>query len=162
VSKEAKEILDSKLDRHPEFRIKCNSYGLNISGFWEILVFIGVPLSASIVVFYMLSPTYMWVGAIIAIVPMLLSKYVHPLLHEKRTLSDISFSWLGVIVSSRYFKYIQRYHFIHHQYSLCNFNLMLGGDYLLGVSRKAKSNNIGTGSYMAGHSSVTKGCGSRK
>ncbi len=155
-SRKQKESLDSKLNPHPEFRIKCNRYGLNISGFWENIVFVGVPLLNSVIVLYILSPPFIWVGFIIAVIPMLLSKYLHPLLHDAYASKSTNSIILKIIVNSNFFKFIQLYHFIHHQYAMCNFNLMPGGDYVLGIARKFKnSQDIGTGCYLPNILSIT-------
>jgi hypothetical protein len=48
-----------------------------------------------------------------------------------------------VLAKSAYFKYLAKHHWLHHRYIDCNYNLMLGGDYLLGVWRGATDEDVG-------------------
>jgi hypothetical protein len=43
---------------------------------------------------------------------------------------------LHFVFSTRYFRFIARHHWIHHQYPDYNFNLLPGGDFLLGRHRQ--------------------------
>jgi hypothetical protein len=134
-SKKKKNALDSKLNSHPNFRIIGDRYGLTISGFWENTVFMAIPIGGAIIVFSYIAPEFTWLGVLLATIPMLLSKYIHPLLHDKKFATKRKSEIIKYFVESKYFLYIQKYHYIHHQYALCNFNLMPGGDYLFGVAR---------------------------
>ncbi|MGH1538986.1 MAG: hypothetical protein ACRBHB_01065 [Arenicella sp.] len=137
-----KQALDSKLLRYPEFRIIGDRYGLSISGLWENTVFIAVPMCIAFVTFSLFSANFMWLGLLIATAPMLLSKYIHPLLHEEQPLSKTNSKVLRFIIKSNYFSYIQQYHLVHHIYPLSNFNLLPGGDYLYGVTRSLDQNSL--------------------
>lgn len=142
-----KKSLDSKLYARPHLRIQGDRYGLTISGFWENTVFMAIPIIIAIFIFSLLAIDYVWLGVLIAIIPMMLSKYVHHLLHKENPISKNTSAIMKYFLSSRYFSYIQLYHYIHHQHTLCNFNLMPGGDYLLGVARTLTPkpiNNPGT------------------
>ena len=130
-----KESLDSKLYSRPHLRVLRDRYGLSISGFWGNAVFMAIPISIAISIFSLLAIKHVWFAILIAIVPMVLSKYLHPFLHEENPISKSTSTIMKHFLNSRYFLYIQLYHYIHHRYPLCNFNLMLGGDYLLGVAR---------------------------
>ena len=134
-----KESLDSKLKSRPQLRILGDRYGLSISGFWEIVVFVGVPLTINSIVFILLAPSFLYIGLIIAILPMLLSKYLHPLLHVKKLKKNL---FISLVMQSRFFISIQNYHFLHHKYVSCNYNLLPGGDYLMRVCRKEKNSQI--------------------
>jgi hypothetical protein len=47
-----------------------------------------------------------------------------------------------VLAKTAYFRYLARHHWLHHRYTNRNYNLLLGGDYVLGVSRKANNEDL--------------------
>jgi hypothetical protein len=49
---------------------------------------------------------------------------------------------LGLLMDSRYIRAVRRHHYLHHKYLDCNFNLLLGGDWLLGVHRSPTPANL--------------------
>lgn len=79
-------------------------------------------------------------GTIAALVPMalppLLSKLVHRHIHSPYnvaiTESSFAVRWL---LKTRYGRAMIRHHWLHHRYPGTNFNLLLGGDWILGVGR---------------------------
>ena len=65
-----------------------------------------------------------------------LSRWIHPFLHVKPDIAPKQAPRLiSLLLKTKYFKYVARHHFLHHKYHSCNFNLLLGGDWLLGVHR---------------------------
>jgi hypothetical protein len=64
------------------------------------------------------------------------SRNLHPYLHMRyedalRTASP-PMRWF---LSTSYCRFIYRHHYLHHRYVRCNYNLVFGGDWLLGVYR---------------------------
>lgn len=75
-----------------------------------------------------------------ALVPMIiwpmLAEFVHPYLHmnykDIRTKAPF---YAKVMSKTPYFKWLAIHHWMHHRYERCNYNLLLGGDVILGVQR---------------------------
>lgn len=79
------------------------------------------------------------IGALpVLLVAPLLSMFIHPYLHlpHERAVRESPrlVSWL---LETSYFRAVARHHFLHHVYQRSNFNLLLGGDWLLGTHRRA-------------------------
>lgn len=148
-SADGKRQLDGKLNSASGGRIIINRYGLTVSSGWEILGFTGVPAALAAIIGMTLNPLLAVIGIGFSFVPFLLSKYIHPLLHVQNASQKIPNVLLVRPIIVQYISYIQRYHFIHHKRGLCNFNLMPGGDILLGVARDDSSDAFGgaSGSY---------------
>ncbi len=134
---EARERLDHRLPSTMEERVRKNRYGLTISSWLENGVFILIPSMLCMGVFLLLAPSFVWLGVGIAFMPMLLSRFIHPLLHmsEGECEQDLPRP-LRTLSRTTLFRWLQRYHFMHHQDHRCNFNLFPGGDFLLGVGKK--------------------------
>ena len=63
-----------------------------------------------------------------------LSRWIHPYLHASPDIIEKTAPRLvKLLLRTRYFRYVACHHFLHHKYQICNFNLLLGGDWLLGV-----------------------------
>lgn len=67
--------------------------------------------------------------------PVLMSKFIHPLVHEPRNVSTAG-PIARTIARSRYMHRIVANHYLHHVHLDFNFNLLLGGDHLVGLYRK--------------------------
>jgi len=66
----------------------------------------------------------------------MLAQFVHPHLHRRH--DDVSRddrTWIRVW----YFRPLAQHHWLHHHHPNCNYNLLLGGDWLLGVHRRARA-----------------------
>ncbi|WP_435007669.1 hypothetical protein P12x_004934 [Tundrisphaera lichenicola] len=67
----------------------------------------------------------------------LMAMVVHPSLHRPYASVDPQAPrHLARLLRTRYFRYLVRHHFLHHEDPTCNFNLLLGGDWLFGVGRR--------------------------
>lgn len=65
-----------------------------------------------------------------------LSRWIHPYLHrDLRKPGVYAPMAMRLLLQSGYFRYLRRHHYLHHKYLDCNYNLLLGGDWLLGVHR---------------------------
>jgi hypothetical protein len=73
----------------------------------------------------------------------LLAQFVHPYLHmQYDSVMKRESIMIRVVARTAYFKYLARHHWLHHRYTNCNYNLLLGGDYVLGVHRSATAQDI--------------------
>lgn len=123
--------LNQKLPVALRDRIVKNRYGLSISSFLEMATFVAVPVLVNTGVVLLLWDIGMLpVVWLISIAPALLSRYVHPQLHKAGV------GQAGGNLWDRYLEGIREYHRMHHEYGLVNFNLLPGGDYVLGVACK--------------------------
>lgn len=135
-SQEEKKCLDATL--RGWFRgelILRERYGTTIEGV-GILQFI-LPVVPFVPLVYFLFGGYVLAGMMIpfTIYPVM-SKYVHPYLHMRyadalRKAPPVM-RWF---LRTRYCRFIYRHHYLHHRYVVCNYNLLWGGDWLLGVHR---------------------------
>jgi hypothetical protein len=142
-SKEEQEALDRAMPPHWLERIKREEYGLTLKG-WGILLFVGPVLPVVPLLYWLAGP---WTtGA--AVVPLLfvyplMSKWIHPLLHlahdDALGRATPLQAWL---LRTRYMKAVLRGHYLHHRYITCNYNLLLGGDFLRGVHRRSSPRDL--------------------
>ena len=66
----------------------------------------------------------------------LLAQFVHPYLHMRYdSVMKRGPILIRVVARTANFKYLAQHHWLHHRYTNCNYNLLLGGDYVLGVHR---------------------------
>jgi hypothetical protein len=70
--------------------------------------------------------------------PFFMSRYLHPISHngDEDARRPVLFRYL---LRTKYIREVIRYHFIHHAHGSCNYNLILGADYLLGWRKKASA-----------------------
>ena len=122
--------------------IKNSGYGVKLHGFGAI-VFIspllpGIPLTLTL-----LGTSGLYGGLFAMVLPALLTNFVHPYLHmpHEKAVSSAPFP-LSLLLQTNYFRVIARNHFLHHRYIMCNFNLLLGGDILRGVSLKSNEKDF--------------------
>jgi len=76
------------------------------------------------------------------LLPPLLSMFIHPMIHEPDGKAGRYNRWLGRVMRTRYFRNVCRHHWLHHKYPDCNFNLLLGGDRLLGTHRNPTATDL--------------------
>ena len=136
-----KRKLDHALKGSLLQRLEESTYGVTISGFWELFTFASVPVAFVTVEFALLAPLWLPIGILIALLPLLLTRYMHPLLHldaEQHRSEPLR----RLICAAPLFAYMQRYHFLHHKYGLVNFNLLLGADWIFRVRRSASADEV--------------------
>lgn len=141
---EEKEVLDKELAErgaHGQIILKSN-YAVKLHGSGA-LVFVA-PLVPAIPIMGLLAGVWATVGTCITLtLPPLLSNFIHPYLHmpHERAISEAPLltSWL---LRTWYFRAMARNHFMHHRYVASNFNLLLGGDWLRGRSRKPSEKDL--------------------
>ncbi len=73
----------------------------------------------------------------------LLSRWIHPYLHlDHETAIRCAPSFIAILLGTPYFRAVARHHYLHHKYPNKNFNLLLGGDWILGRHRSASADDI--------------------
>lgn len=137
-----KAAVDALLDNTHGDGIKRERYGVTLVGL-GVLRFIA-PVSFLIPLLYLVGGPFVLAGALVPIVvyPMM-SKFIHPCLHMRhdealRAASGFK-RWL---LQTHYMKFIARHHYLHHRHMKYNFNLLWGGDFLLGVHRRPSSKDL--------------------
>jgi hypothetical protein len=92
-----------------------------------------------------------WIGGacftIGACVPLIawpmLAQFIHPHLHRNHAeVARDPRAWLRFAARTSYFRYLAQHHWLHHRYPNCNYNLLLGGDWLLRVHRRAGADDL--------------------
>jgi len=109
-------------------------YNLTLVGVEGILPFTLPFLIVPLMVLAFLGPMAFAVCLPVSITPVLISRYIHPFLHAIDDLphSNRLIRW---IAKSSYMRWAFQNHFLHHRHPLTNFNLLPGGDYLVGHYR---------------------------
>jgi hypothetical protein len=122
--------------------IKKTEYGLFAQP--KGLLYIGIITSVlfAIPMYYLLG-FWVLVGAAIPMyfLAYIMSRYIHPYSHMKY--EDVfrkSSGFLGILIKTRYAQKVIRYHFLHHENNRCNYNLILGFDFLVGWAKN--ENNL--------------------
>jgi len=123
-SKEEKERLDSFLIEKFGGSDDDQDYGLTINDFNSYFMFMFPLIILSPILLYLLEMYEFVIVTVVMMLPLLLSKYIHPLLH-----GEIKDNWF---YNNAYIKLIYNTHYIHHQDDSKNFNLLWGGDWLRG------------------------------
>lgn len=123
-SKQQQTNLDTHLINKFNQTNTPQKYGLTINTFWEYVIFMLPWFIVAPISFYLGGYLLLMISTLILMLPLLLSKYIHPFLHEKKTQT----SW---IYNNVYVKKIYKTHRIHHEDDTKNFNLLLGGDWIM-------------------------------
>lgn len=124
-------------------RIKREDYGLTLKG-WGILLFL-LPVAPLIPLLYFVLGAWVCLGALLPLLVVypLMSMWIHPLLHRAHGDAAGRTSPLGRwLLKTRYMKAVVRGHYLHHRYINCNYNLLLGGDYLFGAYRRPSAADL--------------------
>ena len=124
-SKEEKDILDRFLIDKFGSSDESQDYGLTINSFNSYFMFMLPLVLLSPILLYLLESYEFVIVFVVMMFPLLLSKYIHPLLHK-----EIKDNWF---YNSAYIKLIYKTHYIHHQDDSKNFNLLWGGDWIRGT-----------------------------
>lgn len=135
--------LRRKLEVNGKAHIPAQDYGLRVGGPGEFVRYMAPTLPIMAVACFLGGPWFS-LGAIIPFIVMpLMSEYVHPLLHlphdKARAAAPVL---LKPLVATRCFRYIARHHWLHHRHLDVNFNLLPGGDVLLGCHRAPTSTEL--------------------
>lgn len=72
-----------------------------------------------------------------------LAQFVHPYLHmEQAQISAKAPLIINAFAATPYFRALVAHHWLHHRYETCNYNLLLGGDRLLGLHRAPTADDL--------------------
>lgn len=119
------------------------AYGVRVGGPGEFLRYVAPTLPVFLAVCW-LGGGWFTAGATLPLLVMpLVSELVHPyahMAHERATREAPPL--LRPLLATRYFQFVVRHHWLHHRYLDCNFNLLPGGDFLLGVHRKPSPRDL--------------------
>ncbi|MCP4446105.1 MAG: hypothetical protein GY811_12275 [Myxococcales bacterium] len=142
VSDEERIQLEKKLHSLGYQSTIQTDFGLSLGGVFNITCFVLPVLPAIALELWLLGP-WMRPGIVTALIiwPMM-SKYFHPYIHKTVAESEAAPLLLRLLVMSSYGRAVRFHHWMHHQYETRNFNLLLGGDWLLGVHQRATDEDI--------------------
>lgn len=135
-SAEEETRLRRKLAAVGKGHIPAQDYGLRVGGPAEFLRYVAPTLPFVALVCWF-GGGWFSLGAVVPLIVMpLMSEFIHPLLHlTYDEACEAAPPFLKPLVATRYFRYVACYHWLHHRHLDVNFNLMLGGDYILGRHR---------------------------
>ncbi len=116
-------------------------YNLTLKGFIGTLPFAG-PFCIGPALIYSFFGVEALLGSLLTgYIPVWMSKYIHPLIHapEETHRHGAFIRWF---MTTRYAEAILLNHFLHHNNGNKNFNLFLGGDYLIGLHRSGSPEEL--------------------
>jgi hypothetical protein len=137
-----KERLDRQLSGPLGDLIRREQYGLTLRGS-GILAF-NVPILPFLpLIGFSLGP-WVLLGALPGLFAYsAITIFLHPYLHRRHDdairEAPVVLRWL---LRTRFVKAAARNHYLHHRYIRCNYNLLLGGDFLLGQHRAASAQDL--------------------
>lgn len=143
ASTEEEERLRKDLIEKGKEGVVHDSYGLRIGSTRRKVQYLYTHIPPLSLIAYF---TGIWSTAGIIVVTgfyIFAAEYVHPYIHlpYRDALGSASPS-MKLFIRSRYFRHLATHHYIHHKYVNCNFNLVLGGDYLLGCHRSPEPEDL--------------------
>lgn len=115
--------------------VRAEGYGLGL-GAWGLAQF-ALALCPPVLLLWPLlgRAAALAAAAPVCLVP-LLSSRVHRYLHMSERAALEQAPWpVGLLLRSWYGRRVWRHHWMHHRHLRCNYNLLLGGDWLRGVHR---------------------------
>lgn len=128
--------ISTKLEPKLADLIWRENYHLALTGAFSILRF-AIPFFLGPVLIGMAFGFNVFLGSLIfAFAPVWFSVYIHPLIHIP-TDTARAHSFVQWLMKTRYMGHAFRNHYLHHRHPKSNFNLFIGGDYLLFIHRKA-------------------------
>ncbi len=137
-----KQKLDDLLKKQGRDLIIKEDYGttLVLSGTFNYLF----PIFPFFAVLAFFLPAMMVIGMLLTVfLSPLASAFLHPYTHMKYNdgLNQAGFL-MRCLLRTTYIKGVLKNHYLHHKYTYCNYNLILGGDILLGFTRKPGENDL--------------------
>lgn len=132
-SDEEEARLRNKLIAADKRHVLGQSYGLRVGPLGDYLLYVAPTLPVMLPTFW-IGGIWFSIGAVFPLIAMpLMSEFVHPLMHlNHEEAIKAAPRILKPLVSSQYFRFAARHHWLHHRHPGVNFNTMLGGDYILG------------------------------
>jgi hypothetical protein len=135
-SQQEKDRLDLKLSAHQYSLMRREHYGMSLRG--GGIVWFNLPILPCVLLIGLVVGPWGFVGALPAVAAYsCLAMFVHPYLHRPHEEGTTSVSpVLRWILKTGYVRFLRCHHYLHHRYGDCNFNLLLGGDIVLGRYRR--------------------------
>ena len=136
--------LDDNLNRTGKHRVIETDYGLRIGGKSSYFAEFVAPTAPFVLAICYFGGPWFAAGALIPFVLWpLLSQCVHPYLHQSASQVKSSAPVaLRFLARTGCFQYLARYHWMHHTYTDCNYNLLIGGDFVLGTYRRPSAEDL--------------------
>lgn len=135
--REEKTSLDKFLAAREMIDVAETGYGTRIGERpIDVLKYVAPTLPIFVLICSLGGP-YFTLGAFVPFIAWpLLAEFIHPYLHMKQDIIS-KHAPLHARFASRttYFRWLAIHHWMHHRYERCNYNLLLGGDVILGVQR---------------------------
>jgi hypothetical protein len=100
------------------------------------------PGAALICPLVLIAPDSACAASLMLFLPPLLSMYLHPLMHRRHEDAIFAGGVSGWLMTTASVRWILRHHWMHHKYESVNFNLLPGGDYLLGTHRSPSTADL--------------------
>lgn len=144
VSAEERARLDAKLRAKGHGAAITRAYGARIGPHvWDFLYYVTPTLPIFAAVCWA-GGTAFTAGAMIPFVLWpALAQWVHPCLHMPYAEIAARAPWpVQHFARSWYFRRLAIHHWVHHRYEQCNYNLLMGGDWLLGQHRRASARDL--------------------
>lgn len=141
-SAEEREELDRTLSPAMKRDMHNSQYGVTINGF-DIVKFM-LPSLPVFFLFFLITGPWVTLGGLLpmCIYPMM-SKFIHPWIHRSPEVAIQEAPWpIPLLLRTPYFRAMYRNHFMHHKYGICNYNFLLGGDYILRVHRSPNEQDL--------------------
>ncbi len=134
-SDDERKRLDEKIPVDQGVLIRRERYGLTLRG--QGVVWFNLPILLCLPLIGFAWGPWVLLGALPGLAAYsCITIFVHPYLHQPHCEMPVDGSLLlRWILQTDYVKYLRRYHYLHHHYPDCNFNLLLGGDFVLGRYR---------------------------
>jgi hypothetical protein len=130
-----KEQINQRLRGAQASLIRREQYGMTLRGVG--IVWFNLPILLCTLLIGLVLGPWGLAGALPAVVASsCLATFVHPYLHRpyEADMTRVSPA-LRWILKTGYVRFLRCHHFLHHRYTDCNFNLLLGGDAMLGRYR---------------------------
>lgn len=134
-TRQEQERIDQRITGFQTSLIRREQYGMTLRGVG--IVWFNLPILSCMLVIGLVFGPWGLIGTLPAVAAYsCLAMFVHPYLHrpEGEELSGLS-PVLRWVLKTGYVRFLRRHHYLHHRYVDCNFNLLLGGDLVLGRYR---------------------------
>jgi hypothetical protein len=121
-------------------QVQATNFGVTIT-LSSFPFFMGLPLVFIVPVFFV-NPIISIAACSMLPLPPLLSMHLHPLMHMPYEKAAATPGFTGFLMRTAAFRWIVRHHWLHHRHEEFNFNLLPGGDFLLGTHRSPSPDDL--------------------
>jgi hypothetical protein len=140
---EERQRLDAILPPDHKDEIIRNKYGVTITG--TSTIWFVAPVMPFVPLLYLAFGPIVTLSAAVPmfIVYPMMSKWLHPLIHKaEEDLLHTCTPFEQWVMNTWYMKLVVIDHFLHHEYIMCNFNLLRGGDFIRRKHRSPGSKDV--------------------